>query len=113
VADVDAAPEAWAALESLAVAGLGCSTGRAVEREGRWVPLGDPLDAGLCAFARRLGLDPDAAEASRPSRRFPFDPERRRASVVAMEMTAFVVALLAAPVLLAADALHKRIRWRR
>jgi calcium-translocating P-type ATPase len=61
-----------------------CSVGRAVMREGRWVAHGNPLDAAIDVLARRLGVDAAADEQSRPaSRRFPFDPRRRRMSVLA------------------------------
>jgi magnesium-transporting ATPase (P-type) len=61
-----------------------CSVGRAVMREGKWVAHGNPLDAAIDVLARRLGVDAAADEVSRPaSRRFPFDPRRRRMSVLA------------------------------
>ena len=44
---------------------------------------GDPMEAALDVFARRLGLDTDADRAQRTvEARFPFDPRRRRMSVV-------------------------------
>jgi magnesium-transporting ATPase (P-type) len=81
---VEAKTGALPALRELARAAVRCSTGRAVEAEGRWIPRGDPMEAALDAFARRLGLDVEADEWSRPTtKRFPFDPRRRRMSVVA------------------------------
>jgi magnesium-transporting ATPase (P-type) len=50
-----------------------------VELEGdRWVARGDPMEAALDAFARRL----QAADEPAPRLRFPFDARRRRMSVV-------------------------------
>jgi calcium-translocating P-type ATPase len=61
-----------------------CSTGRAVERDGRWVAQGDPMEAAIDTLARRLAVDLAADEAANPVRhRFPFDARRRRMSLVA------------------------------
>ena len=82
--EVRAGPPALEALRKLALAAVRCSIGRAVERDGRWVSQGDPMEAALDVLARRLGVDADADERARPAtRRFPFDPRRRRMSVVA------------------------------
>jgi magnesium-transporting ATPase (P-type) len=71
------------ALERLARIAMRCSTGRATERDGVWVAVGDPMEAAIDVFARRLGVDASADEAAAPiRRRFPFDPRRRRMSVV-------------------------------
>ncbi len=76
-------PESGPALRELARAAARCSTGRAVERDGGWVAQGDPMEAALDALAHRLGLDPAADRSGRPATtRFPFDPVRRRMSVV-------------------------------
>jgi magnesium-transporting ATPase (P-type) len=83
VAEISCPPAVRGALRELALAGTRCSTGRAVERDGRWVAQGDPMEAALHAFAGRLGLDLDADVAARPEDgRVPFDPRRRRMSVV-------------------------------
>ena len=67
----------------LARAAVRCSTGKVVLQGERWVALGDPLDAAVDALARRTGVDPEADRAAHPDvRRFPFDPRRRRMSVV-------------------------------
>jgi len=67
----------------LALAGMRCSTGYAHEVDGEWQAHGDPMEAALDAFARRLGIDTDHDRRERPPRlRFPFDPRRRRMSVV-------------------------------
>jgi magnesium-transporting ATPase (P-type) len=61
-----------------------CSSGRAIEEDGRWVARGDPMEAALDALARRVGIDRAADEHQAPERkRFPFDARRRRMSVVA------------------------------
>ena len=71
------------AMRDLARVAIRCSSGRAVERDGRWVAQGDPMEAAIDALARRLGVDVGADEAANPVvRRFPFDPGRRRMSVV-------------------------------
>jgi magnesium-transporting ATPase (P-type) len=59
------------------------STGSAVERDGEWVAQGDPMEAALVVMARRVGVDLGADErTAREIERFPFDPRRRRMSVV-------------------------------
>ncbi len=70
------------AIELARIAAL-CSSGRAVEVEGSWVARGDPMEAALDAFARRVGVAIDE-ERERPTEtaRFPFDVRRRRMSVV-------------------------------
>jgi len=67
-----------------ALAAARCSTGRAILRDGEWVARGDPMEAALDALARRLGADLETRENGEPERaRFPFDPHRRRMSIVA------------------------------
>jgi magnesium-transporting ATPase (P-type) len=67
----------------LARVAVRCSTGTIVQQGERWLALGDPLDAAIDALARRVGVDPDADREAHPDlRRFPFDPRRRRMSVV-------------------------------
>ncbi len=69
------------ALVRLALTGVRCSPGRAAEIDGIWVARGDPMEAALDAFARRLGIDVAADEDVRPELgRVPFDPRRRRMS---------------------------------
>ena len=70
-------------LRLMARAAVRCSTGRAVQRESGWVAQGDPMEAAIDTLARRLGIDVAAEEVASPLlRRFPFDPRRRRMSVV-------------------------------
>ncbi|HEY8524439.1 MAG TPA: cation-transporting P-type ATPase [Acidimicrobiales bacterium] len=78
-----AAADARSAVERLARAAVRCSNGYVHRVDGAWRPHGDPMEAAIDAFARRLGLDTDADRAGhRPVARFPFDPHRRRMSVV-------------------------------
>ena len=82
-ATVDAEPSALDALRDCAVAATRCSTGRAVLVDGVWRPVGDPMEAALHALTRRVGADIETLDAQDPLvRRFPFDPRRRRTSVV-------------------------------
>ncbi|HET6714148.1 MAG TPA: cation-transporting P-type ATPase [Actinomycetota bacterium] len=76
-------PDVVDAVTRLARAAVRCSTGRVVPQGERWVALGDPLDAAVDALSRRAGVDPEGDRAEHPDvRRFPFDPRRRRMSVV-------------------------------
>jgi calcium-translocating P-type ATPase len=71
-------------LSEIARVATRCSTGRVVEEDGAWVPLGDPMEAALDVLARRTGVDVERDAAVHvETRRFPFDPRRRRMSVVA------------------------------
>jgi magnesium-transporting ATPase (P-type) len=76
-------PGARRAVEALARTAARCSDGYAHLVDGVWVAHGDPMEAALDVFARRLGFD---AVADRPRHRalarFPFDPRRRRMSIV-------------------------------
>ena len=80
---VEAGEESLSLLRSVARAAVRCSTGRVAQKEGRWIARGDPMEAALDVFARRLGIDVEADEGSVPvTKRFPFDPCRRRMSMV-------------------------------
>jgi magnesium-transporting ATPase (P-type) len=73
-------------LRTLALTGARCSRGRVVQRDGRWRAEGDPMEAALHVLACRVGLDVESDERVRPVvRRLPFDPRRRRMSLVAGE----------------------------
>ncbi|MGD9704121.1 MAG: cation-translocating P-type ATPase [Acidimicrobiia bacterium] len=75
-------PAAGDDLARLATAAVRCSAGY-VYKDGEWRAHGDPMEAALDVFARRLGLDTSVARARDVADvRFPFDPRRRRASVV-------------------------------
>ena len=83
VADVRCAPGAAGGLQELARAAQWCSTGRIALDDGRWVARGDPMEAALDALARRVGVDEVEDRQEEPEvARFPFDPRRRRMSVV-------------------------------
>jgi magnesium-transporting ATPase (P-type) len=75
-------PEARADVAALAAAAARCSSGYAYQEEGVWRAHGDPMEAALDVFARRLGVDTEARRATSLAARFPFDPRRRRMSVV-------------------------------
>ena len=76
-------PSAAAVMRELAHAAARCSDGYAMKAEGRWVAHGDPMEAALDAFARRLGWPMPQIRTQRLVARFPFDPRRRLMSVVA------------------------------
>ena len=83
-AEVDCTPPSSSvdAMELARTAAL-CSSGRAIEVEGSWVARGDPMEAALDAFARRIGVAIDEErERTTETARFPFDVRRRRMSVV-------------------------------
>jgi magnesium-transporting ATPase (P-type) len=70
-------------VERLALAAVLCSVGHLQVTEEGWQPHGDPMEVAADVFARRLGLDTDASRAlARFDARFPFDPRRRRMTVV-------------------------------
>ena len=70
---------------TLATAAVRCSTGYVHRTGDRWQVHGDPTEAALDTFARRLGIDTDRLRARDPVARFPFDPRRRRMSTVTAE----------------------------
>jgi magnesium-transporting ATPase (P-type) len=77
-------PAAGPALVRLAIAAARCSTGWvALDGDNNWVAHGEPMDAALDAFGRRMGVDTDADRAAHGAiKRFAFDPRRRRMAVV-------------------------------
>lgn len=78
---VHAPPQLIPELKALAWAAALNAQGRAVPREGRWIAQGNPLDVALDVLARRVGIDV-SSNASSITHRFPFDPRRRRMSVI-------------------------------
>ena len=75
----------WEEVIRLAGVARDCSTGRIAEVDGRWRPQGDPMEAAIDCFARRVGArEPDAEVVAR----FPFDPRRRMMSVVTVDHVA-------------------------
>ncbi|MEV3935889.1 cation-transporting P-type ATPase [Glycomyces sp. NPDC049804] len=73
-------PAALAAVRRLADSAARCSPdSRAVQRgDSHWEPVGDPMEVALHVLADRSGV----AAPPTPQWRHPFDPRRRRASVV-------------------------------
>ncbi|HXV91673.1 MAG TPA: cation-transporting P-type ATPase, partial [Pseudonocardia sp.] len=95
---VEATAGARGAVAEVAAAAARCATGRVVERDGSWVPFGDPMEVALHVLALRAGQDLDADEQSRPElRRVPFDPARRRSLVVVGPAGAASVFVTGAP----------------
>lgn len=78
-------PSARDGVGALGLVAMRCCTGYTVDTAQGWQAHGDPMEAALDAFARRLGVDTDADRRDRPTDlRFPFDPRlRRMAAVVA------------------------------
>jgi magnesium-transporting ATPase (P-type) len=80
-ADVDyGAAGAVAAVQHAARAATLCSTAYVHHVEGEWRAHGDPMEAALDALAWRVG--PNGDSIGDVLVRFPFDPRRRRMSVV-------------------------------
>ncbi|WP_254526047.1 cation-translocating P-type ATPase [Natrinema caseinilyticum] len=81
--EVNADAGALPALQNLGTIVERCSTADIEHRDGEWVAHGEPMEAALVAFARRLGADVREQSRADPEvRRFPFDPHRRRTSVL-------------------------------
>jgi magnesium-transporting ATPase (P-type) len=78
---IHAAPELMPRLKELARAAALHVRGHAEVRAGRWVAHGNPLEVALDVLARRVGVDV-AADETAVVHRFPFDPRRRRMSVI-------------------------------
>jgi magnesium-transporting ATPase (P-type) len=80
---IEADPDVLPLVRELARAAARCSSGHAVRRDDRWVAQGDPMEAALDVLATRAGVDLERDRRERPERgRFPFDPRRRRMSVL-------------------------------
>ncbi len=78
-------------LFQLARAGARCSTGRAVEDATGWHARGDPMEAALDAFARRMGCPIVAEREAVPERwRIPFDTSRKLMTVALADGTVIV-----------------------
>lgn len=85
---VTAADDVLAVLSPAVSGALGCVTGRSVEKGGRWVAEGDPMDAALDAFARRLGNQP--ATRAPATARLPFTSTAMSSAAV-VDGTAYVM----------------------
>ena len=71
------------AIERLARAAARCSAGFATEAPDGWHPHGDPMEAAIDVLGRRVGVDTDGDRTRAVvAARFPFDPRRRRMSIV-------------------------------
>jgi magnesium-transporting ATPase (P-type) len=83
-AEVDIpSPEVANEIREIAVAARRCSNGRAILNGSDWVAVGDPMEAALDVFARRVGVSIEDEVAGDPElARFPFDARRRRMSVL-------------------------------
>jgi magnesium-transporting ATPase (P-type) len=80
---IDGSAEAVGAATEVAVMALAAGVGRIADDSGRWVAVGDPMEAAIDALARRLtGAGAHAVGHETIVRRFPFDPDRRRESVL-------------------------------
>lgn len=69
-------------LERLAWIQVGTATAALARVEGRWTVVGDSTEGALLAAAARLGIAPERFGAEGKSIEFPFDSDRKRASVV-------------------------------
>jgi calcium-translocating P-type ATPase len=75
-------------IKEVAIAARRCSTGRAVQEGTSWVAIGDPMEAALDTFSRRVGITIEKVMAADPElARFPFDARRRRMSVMTSKAT--------------------------
>jgi calcium-translocating P-type ATPase len=79
-ASVSGSADAIEAARAVAAAGRACSNGTAVFEQGGWRALGDPMEAAIDVLARRLAVNDEDAGSERA--RYPFDPRRRRMSVL-------------------------------
>lgn len=80
---IRAEPDQWPVLRDLALSVSYCSNGSAALRGDRWIAQGNPLEAAVDVFARRMGIDPQLTQtAGGVTKVFPFDPRRRRMSAV-------------------------------
>ncbi|CAN5257068.1 cation-transporting P-type ATPase [soil metagenome] len=78
-ATVDGSPAAVDALRLAASSAARCSPdAHAVQHGDDWAPVGDPMDVAIHVLASRVG----APAAPERTARHPFDPRRRRSSVV-------------------------------
>ena len=76
---LNGAPEAVRAAAVVADTAARCSPdSHAVPEHGRWRPVGDPMEVALHVLAARAGVFAPPATTAR----YPFDPRRRRSSVV-------------------------------
>ena len=77
-ADADVLPS----LQRLAWAAALHVNGTSAFHQGRWVAQGNPLEVALDVFARRVNVRDHLDEQTPVAGRFPFDPRRRRMSLI-------------------------------
>ncbi len=77
-ADVTGSPEALTAARDLCRIGVVVSNGHVRKDDGRWIAVGDPMEAAIDSAHQRLG---GTTPTDSIQTRFPFDPRRRRMSV--------------------------------
>jgi len=76
---IDLDPAKLECLAAVAETARRCSDGRVdLTSDGRWVAVGDPMEAAIDVLSRRCGVPPQRDA----DQRLPFDPRRRRMSVV-------------------------------
>lgn len=85
---VTALPATLAVLGPAVAGMLGCATGRIVEKDGGWAAEGDPMDAALDTFGRRLGGG--ALTRSAAGTRLPFTSAAMTSAAV-VDGTAYVM----------------------
>ena len=70
-------------IDELVLEAARCGTGRAVQDDGVWIAMGDPMEAAMDACATRLAIDIEEDRQARAELiRFPFDATRKRMSSV-------------------------------
>ena len=80
---VSGSTQAVDAATILSVTALAACGGRIAFEDERWIAVGDPMEAAIDALARRLAGSGESPIPLEPLvRRFPFDPDRRRQSVL-------------------------------
>jgi magnesium-transporting ATPase (P-type) len=78
-ADVSGSPASLSAAGELCRFGVIASNGHVRKDDGHWIAVGDPMEAAIDSAHQRLGGSTPRPEIRK---RFPFDPRRRRMSVI-------------------------------
>jgi Ca2+-transporting ATPase len=74
---------------------VGCNGARLVTEQGRWSVLGDPTEGALLTAGAKASVHAEGVEAELPElRRFPFDSDRKRMSVIRRRPDQRLVALV-------------------
>jgi Ca2+-transporting ATPase len=86
------------AVDELLTASLLCNHAVLKHTEGGWRVLGDPTEGALVVAASKAGLSREHLEAAHPVvAELPFDPERKRMSVICRDADAVIVFAKGAP----------------